>query len=395
MNTTIYKYNPDTHYNASVYNTPLFNLKQPQKVYYNTNEFILMSYRDIFSAYNIIAYNYDKDLGDKWALPYKQGLRLRSIGYTNLKEYFKYYRCQLNFAVYCATSGLGLSHQHLTSGSPLLKSFYRFHVMYHIRRVLFKLRANLPRDSNFNKFDNHYDLASYFQICAEYGVDPKSKWINGDWAYTAQWGVFGSDHDFPDGSKMTKAPPTPNYCSYMLDKSYGLTQKALNLISESVRAYIYLILTAQINSRSNITSPASIQIYTDEFEKMIIRSLDTSADIARYQNIISQTKSKVDFPVAVGVYMMPSNMELIKGQKTNHFNNEILIADDDLQIGDVNVRINQEKPNMEEKSQLEHKPVKLEAYKNDEHEEEKQSLIIGGVSIILLFIYLTRRYSGK
>ena len=32
----------------------------------------------------------------------------------------------------------------------------------------------LPEDPTFNQFSNHYDVASYKRICAEFGVDPSS-----------------------------------------------------------------------------------------------------------------------------------------------------------------------------------------------------------------------------
>ena len=32
----------------------------------------------------------------------------------------------------------------------------------------------LPGDLTFNQFKNHYDVASYKRICAEFGIDPSS-----------------------------------------------------------------------------------------------------------------------------------------------------------------------------------------------------------------------------
>ena len=88
---------------------------------------------------------------------------------------------------------LGISHEHLTQGSPLLKSFYRFHVMYHLRRVLYLLGAPIPRDREFKKYNNPFDHESYGRICSEYGVDPIiSLGYISDWPYTAQFGVFGN-----------------------------------------------------------------------------------------------------------------------------------------------------------------------------------------------------------
>ena len=145
--TSIYTYNPSVIYKAMVYNPPLIDFKSPQKVYYNTKQFIEIQYNDIFSAYKVIPYKDPISIGDSWAVDYDKLTKLRRVGYTDFSEYFLYFRCQLNFAMHCATTALGISHEHLTQGSPLLKSFYRFHVMYHLRRVLYLLGSPIPRRS--------------------------------------------------------------------------------------------------------------------------------------------------------------------------------------------------------------------------------------------------------
>ena len=94
--------------------------------------------------------------------------------------------------MHCATTALGISHEHLTQGSELIKSFYRFHVMYHIRRVLYLLNSPIPENKEFKKYDNYFNHEAYLNICSEYNVNKKSKWIIGNWPYTAEWAVFGN-----------------------------------------------------------------------------------------------------------------------------------------------------------------------------------------------------------
>ena len=127
----------------------------------------------------------------------------------------------------------------------------------------------------------------------------------------------------------------------MLKESKGL--KNLALIDESVRLYTWLILTSQIASRSNINSPEAKKVYMDNFENAINRSISTQEDIARFQHIITQARSKVDFPIAYGTYMMPSDMSIVNG-KTNQFNNEILISSKKVNIGSTNALINTSQP---------------------------------------------------
>lgn len=45
----------------------------------------------------------------------------------------KLWETQLNFTVYCATSGLGILTERLDAKQPLVIALYRFHVYYHIR----------------------------------------------------------------------------------------------------------------------------------------------------------------------------------------------------------------------------------------------------------------------
>ena len=130
------------------------------------------TYRDIFSDYRVKPYKDPINYGDAWDVNYDELNRLRRNGYSDLTEYFMYFRCQMNFAMHCATTALGISHEHLTQGSELLKSFYSFHVMYHIRRVLYLLNSPIPGDKEFKKYDNYFNHEAYLKICSEYGVNP-------------------------------------------------------------------------------------------------------------------------------------------------------------------------------------------------------------------------------
>ena len=49
---------------------------------------------------------------------------------------FTLWQTQLNFVVFCALSACGVSVKHLNAKKPMIRSIYRFHVCYHIRRIL-------------------------------------------------------------------------------------------------------------------------------------------------------------------------------------------------------------------------------------------------------------------
>ena len=58
---------------------------------------------------------------DQWALPNDLFLKLMHRK-PRLKEYFNFYRCQLNFALFASTSSLGISKEHLTVSDNLIRS---------------------------------------------------------------------------------------------------------------------------------------------------------------------------------------------------------------------------------------------------------------------------------
>ena len=81
---------------------------------------------------------------------------------------------QLNFAVHSATSGLGVSTEHLNAKQPLVKALYRFHVFYHVRRILKRMLTPLPGEEGFDKFDNAFSLEQVRRIGDEYGCSAKN-----------------------------------------------------------------------------------------------------------------------------------------------------------------------------------------------------------------------------
>ena len=81
------------------------------------------------------------------------------------------WKSQLNFAVFCASSACGVSSVHLNyAKNPMIRAVYRFHVYYHVRRVLKKLQVPLPHETGFNAADNPYTSSELLKICEDYGV---------------------------------------------------------------------------------------------------------------------------------------------------------------------------------------------------------------------------------
>ena len=124
--------------------------------------------------------------------------------------------------------------------------------------------------------------------------------------------------------------------------SVGFTDVGLLRISESVRAYAFLILSSQASARSSIVGNTASALtaqsaFLNNFEDIVNRSLNIQEDIKRYQDTLSYASSKVDYSVGQNIYMLPSNMELKIKTGTVGYNNEILVS-----IGNFNLGKNDE-----------------------------------------------------
>ena len=82
----------------------------------------------------------------------------------------------------------------------------------------------------------------------------------------------------------------------------GFTDVGLLRISESVRAYAYLILSSQASARSGIVSNTASalraqSVFLNNFEDMVNRRADIREDIKHYQDTLSYASSKVNYSV--------------------------------------------------------------------------------------------------
>ena len=79
------------------------------------------------------------------------------------KSPMQLWQTQLNFAVFCASSACGVSSEHLNyKNHPMVRAVYKFHVYYHVRRILKKLQVPLLHETGFNMTDNPYTETEFF-----------------------------------------------------------------------------------------------------------------------------------------------------------------------------------------------------------------------------------------
>ena len=204
------------------------------------------------------------------------------------KTPLKLWQTQLNYAVFCASSACGVSSAHLNyTKHPMIRSVYRFHVYYHVRRVLKILQVPLPHETGFNAADNPYTESEFFQICEDYGVPMRYRDEKFYWTY--QRGV-GWPNDYIGPDSMTR---------WIIETSVGFTDVGLLRISESVRAYAFLILSSQASARSSIVGNSASSLTAqsavlNNFENVVNRRVDIREDVKRYQDTLSYVSSKVD-----------------------------------------------------------------------------------------------------
>ena len=68
------------------------------------------------------------------------------------------------------------------------------------------------------------------------------------------------------------------------------------------------------------------------FKALINEDYSIGIDIERYQGVLEHALSDIDFSVGIGIYMLPSNLNLNIG-RTKRYNNKILMSNTDMKIG--------------------------------------------------------------
>ena len=109
---------------------------------------------------------------------------------------------------------------------------------------------------------------------------------------SAVFGVHWHD-DFIGPDSMTR---------WIIEKSVGFTDVGLLRISESVRAYAYLILSSQASARSSIIGNSASSLtaqsaFLNNFENIVKCRVDIREDVKRYQETLSYASSKVNYSI--------------------------------------------------------------------------------------------------
>ena len=254
----------------------------------------------------------------------------------------QFWQNQLNFAVWCATTGCGVSlEDHLTAADALLQSVYRFHMYYQIRRILEELQAPLPQDQAWHPTSNMCDHRAYERICSEFDVSPHSDWhvkgpnkglgrVYNYWTHNGYHPV-DKEGQYHSG-KMSFTKKTTNsslhvdyieqdthnadtaWTTFILNRSEGFTRPGVERLNDSIRTYVWAILGAQSQTRTGILGSGTAFDAQKQFlaniEDAISSPVDLPSAISRYQDVLQYAGSEVNFVFGIGLYMAPSDMLL-------------------------------------------------------------------------------------
>ena len=131
------------------------------------------------------------------------------------------------------------------------------------------------------------------EICSEYGVsNDLTKWRNQRYFSTWQsraWETGKPGMSYINGDSFSR---------WIIQKSDGLTTLGLQKTSESVRDYMYLILTSQTSMRGPIVGHEARnldaqRVFLATFESIVNRRVDIPEDIQRFHKILQHARSKV------------------------------------------------------------------------------------------------------
>ncbi len=299
--------------------------------------------------------------------------------YSQVTDYIKNatmdnWKNQFKFALYCATSACGVSwHNHINHTIPLVRSIFRFHVYFTVRKVLHQLQIPLPGNPDFNSEKNPYNKQAYEQLKLEFNFSPDFNYFHLGKVKALDITMNGTHylqnpHRFPFNADK-HGYVYADHARLYIDKLYcinsddwtnfialdgkGLTQAGISRINESIRTYVYCILGAQTMIRRDIIDSFDAQ---KQFELLVedavqgqtlvdsVKTFQTASLLIRskqsYSDTLKNTGKRLDFAIAPGLQLIPSNMRLHIGI-IEGYNNSLLTATENMTFGvnhDINLR---------------------------------------------------------
>ena len=263
----------------------------------------------------------------------------------------------------------------------MIRSTYRFHVYYHIRRILKILEIPLPYENSFNQYNNPYNREKFIKICGEYGVSNDVTKLRNQ-KYFSKWQSRSWGTGKPGMSYINEN----SFSIWIIEKLDGLTTLGLQKLFETVRDYMYLILTSQISTRGPIVGHETRnldtqRVFLNTFESIVSRRVDIPEDIQRFQKILQYARGKVDYVIGEFICMLPSDMNLQIGKVKSKREGTVRTKPDTESNKEhkQDVKVIRTKPNIKLKKEDKPDTNKIT------YEEEKLALILGMTSIFTVW----------
>ena len=177
----------------------------------------------------------------------------------------------------------------------------------------------LPGDDVFDQKNNTYDIPSYKRLCIEFGISPSTDFrfhhgmnhgLCNVYIYYSNLGYGKTEAPYPgtykfsdeggsvsDGNLIqyiTNQSSENQYEHFVVPLSYGLTKAGQARINQSVEAFVYCILGAQVNVRSSILgNSGSAQEVRREFLVLMedaVKQPGISKSVQRFQLAVQEAK---------------------------------------------------------------------------------------------------------
>ena len=104
---------------------------------------------------------------------------------------------------------------------------------------------------------------------------------------------------------------------FILDKSESFTKAGVERLNDSIRTFVWAILGAQAQTRSNIlkagTGFDAQKQFLAKVEDAIASPVDIPSSIGRYQKTLQYASTPLDYIFGLGLYLAPSDMALHPG----------------------------------------------------------------------------------
>ena len=352
--------------------------------------------------------------------------------WLNAPNYY-YWPQQLNFAVWCATCGCGISLAELDDYPKIIQGFLKFHVYFTTRRVLYEMGVPLPDESAFSQTNNVYTKSAFSSLCNEFGVENADYRFKGGRNHgmgNVYVGGDSQDDEMDIGSKESYWPRRvylfedegatarkgnkiynihnndgkKQHSWFVPKQGNGLTRRGMGRINRSLEAFVYCVLGAQVNIRSGIVGDGGGAVEAQQemqklFESAVVEE-NLATSVQRFQLAVQEAKLRLDMAIAPGIWLMPSNL-VINTESIVGYNNELQKAGEGMQFG-INVGVNEKSKSVgimhnlgDSKVKLPHtvekhvtpikkqgnEPVVINKKEENTHETNKTAWMIGAAGL--------------